>query len=93
MWLGNFRGNRYSRNHLKMNPDKPPFWRFSIHELGKYDLPAMVEHILRETGMPSLSYVGHSMGTTALWDGWIAWELEGSDDDGNTEPEPVMEGF
>ena len=73
VWLGNFRGNRYSRNHVNasglMNPDDPPFWSFSIHELGKYDLPAMVEHVLRDTGLPSLTYVGHSMGTTALWYG------------------------
>ena len=50
-----------------MNPDDRPFWSFSIHELGKYDLPAMMEHVLRDTGLPSLTYVGHSMGTTALW--------------------------
>jgi hypothetical protein len=47
VWLGNFRGNRYSRGHLNatsnMNPDKDEhFWKFSIHELGKYDLPAMM---------------------------------------------------
>ena len=40
VWLGNFRGNRYSRGHVNasdgvMNPDDPPFWSFSIHELGK----------------------------------------------------------
>ena len=88
VWLGNFRGNRYSRSHLRMNPDEPPFWRFSIHELGKYDLPAMMELVLRETGMPSLSYVGHSMGTAALWDDWIAWGLECTDDVPHAEHSP-----
>ena len=46
VWLGNFRGNRYSRHHVNasngvMNPDDPPFWSFSIHELGKG--PSMCE--------------------------------------------------
>ena len=34
VWLGNFRGNRYSRQHVKLNPDEDDqFWNFSIDEL------------------------------------------------------------
>ena len=32
VWLGNYRGNRYSRRHLTLNPDSlwnSDFWQFS----------------------------------------------------------------
>ena len=32
VWLGNYRGNRYSRRHLTLNPDSlfnRDFWQFS----------------------------------------------------------------
>ncbi|KAJ8676400.1 hypothetical protein QAD02_012187 [Eretmocerus hayati] len=64
VWLGNNRGNVYSRNHSTMEPSHRYFWDFSFHELGVYDLPAMVDHILRVTRRRSLQYVGHSQGTT-----------------------------
>jgi lysosomal acid lipase/cholesteryl ester hydrolase len=35
--------------------------------MGYYDVPAMTDLILKETGHPQLSYVGHSMGTTMFW--------------------------
>ena len=28
VWLGNYRGNYYSRNHCDLNPNKNPFWDF-----------------------------------------------------------------
>ena len=38
-----------------------------FHEMGFYDIPAMTSFILKETGQPQLSYVGHSMGTTMFF--------------------------
>jgi pimeloyl-ACP methyl ester carboxylesterase len=35
--------------------------------MGFYDIPAMTSFILKETGQPQLSYVGHSMGTTMFF--------------------------
>ncbi|CAH2096566.1 unnamed protein product [Euphydryas editha] len=65
VWLGNSRGNRYSRRHLSLDPNiDKEFWDFSFHELGYYDLPAMIDFILDETGVKSLSAVGHSQGNT-----------------------------
>ncbi|XP_017486992.1 PREDICTED: lipase 3-like [Rhagoletis zephyria] len=66
VWLGNFRGITYSRRHVSRSPEKKAFWRFSFHELGIYDLPAMFEYVLRTTMKDSLHYVGHSMGTTTF---------------------------
>jgi len=67
VWLGNFRGNTYSRNHVHFTTNNSQFWNFSWDQMGKYDLPAMLDHILETTGQPSLHYIGHSMGTTAFW--------------------------
>ncbi|XP_065358156.1 lipase 1-like [Calliphora vicina] len=68
VWLGNARGNRYSRNHSTLNPNSDQeFWKFSWHEIGLYDLPIMIDHILEETGFKKIGYFGHSQGTTAFW--------------------------
>jgi len=67
VWLGNFRGNTYSRGHVTLNPDEEPFWRFSWDQMGQYDLPAMLVMMLGTTRQQKFIYVGHSMGTTAFW--------------------------
>lgn len=35
--------------------------------MAKHDLPAMLEHVLVETGAEKVVYVGHSMGTTVFF--------------------------
>jgi pimeloyl-ACP methyl ester carboxylesterase len=42
VWLGNNRGNKYSRHHVSLNADKDfkEFFDFSFSDLGEYDLPA-----------------------------------------------------
>jgi len=68
VWMGNYRGNTYSRNHTFFNPDdgNGGFWDFTWDEMAHYDLPAMIEKALKETGKEELQYVGHSMGTTGF---------------------------
>ncbi|XP_068150930.1 lipase 1 [Drosophila tropicalis] len=67
VWLGNARGNRYSRNHTSLDPDERKFWDFSWHEIGMYDLPAMIDYILENTGYKKLQYIGHSQGCTSFF--------------------------
>ncbi|XP_073822380.1 lipase 1 [Musca autumnalis] len=68
VWLGNARGNRYSRNHTSMDPSKDPeYWTFSWHEIGFYDLPATIDYIQQQTGFKKTGYFGHSQGTTSFW--------------------------
>ncbi|XP_075150306.1 lipase 1 [Haematobia irritans] len=68
VWMGNARGNRYSRNHTELDPDtNAEFWQFSWHEIGIYDLPASIDYVLKETGYRKLGYFGHSQGTTSFW--------------------------
>lgn len=64
VWLGNARGNIYSRNNTKISLNHPYFWNFSWHEIAEIDIAAMIDYILEKTGDTSLHYVGHSQGTT-----------------------------
>jgi len=69
VWLGNYRGNTYSRKHQSLDPDSlfdNSFWLYSWDENGKYDIPAMIDYVLMKTGQEKLHYVGHSMGTTGF---------------------------
>ncbi|PSN56926.1 Lipase 3 [Blattella germanica] len=67
VWMGNARGNRYSRGHAKYRPTNLRYWDFSWHEMGVFDLPAEIDYILKVTGQKKINYVGHSMGTTMFF--------------------------
>ncbi|KAH8319026.1 hypothetical protein KR067_004584 [Drosophila pandora] len=67
VWLGNARGNIYSRNNTRLALKNPYFWRFSWHEIGAIDLPAMIDYILELTGETALHYAGHSQGCTSFF--------------------------
>ncbi|XP_017758978.1 PREDICTED: lipase 3-like isoform X2 [Eufriesea mexicana] len=67
VWLGNFRGNTYSRAHISLSSDDPKFWNFSWHESGVYDLPAMITYIVKLKEDFLRAYIGFSMGTTCFY--------------------------
>jgi len=65
VWLGNYRGNSYSRGHISLNADTDnEFWQFTWDEMAKYDLPAELNYVIEKTGKEKIYYIGHSMGTT-----------------------------
>ncbi|RLN48852.1 hypothetical protein BBJ28_00003114 [Nothophytophthora sp. Chile5] len=70
VWLGNNRGNTWSNEHLDYTTDDEEYWDFSWEDMGLYDLPAMINFVLDTTGRSTLSYVGHSEGTTQAWVGF-----------------------
>lgn len=39
----------------------------SWHEIGVYDIPAIIDHILNTTNQKKLNYIGHSQGTTSFF--------------------------
>lgn len=75
VWLGNARGNTYSKRHVRLRNDDAEFWNFSWHEMALFDIPAEIDYIYkirtmehlqvnRVSDCSNLLYVGHSMGTT-----------------------------
>merc|ERR1719167_188874 len=69
VWMMNFRGNLYSRNHTVLDPDNTtgPFWSFTWREMGTQDLPAAINILLTFAGTQKLQVVGPSQGMTALY--------------------------
>jgi len=67
VWMGNFRGNTYSREHTVLNPAREKFWQFSFDQMGQQDLPTMINYVLHVTRQEKLTYIGHSMGTMTFW--------------------------
>jgi predicted alpha/beta hydrolase len=72
VWMGNNRGNVYSRGHERLNPkgdnsEQKEYFDFSFYEMGKYDLPAMIGKALEVSGAHQVSYMGHSQGTTQMF--------------------------
>ena len=73
VWLGNSRGNLFSRSHLHLDQrnkeDSRSYWDFSWAEIGKYDIPATIKLITEKTESPKLAYVGFSQGTIQMFYG------------------------
>ncbi|KAJ6262521.1 hypothetical protein Dda_3331 [Drechslerella dactyloides] len=63
VWLGN---NRcfYAPKHMALKSSDPRMWCWNIRQMGVFDLPAFVDHILHVTGFSKLALVAHSQGTT-----------------------------
>ena len=60
VWLGNNRGNTYSMKHVEYTSRQKEFWDFDQEEMGIYDLPAEIDHVLSHSNNTKLTYVGHS---------------------------------
>jgi len=67
VWLGNFRGNTYSLKHVNLTTKDHAFWQFSWDHMAEYDLPAMIDYVLKTTGQTQVQYVGHSQGTMTMF--------------------------
>ncbi|KZC09174.1 Lipase 3, partial [Dufourea novaeangliae] len=66
VWLASIRGTRYSRNHKWLTTKDSRYWMFSWHEIGFYDLPAMIDGILNVTKQKKILYIGFSQGGTSF---------------------------
>lgn len=67
IWLGNARGNTFSRNHTTLDPNDRQFWKFGFHEIAIYDLPPMIDFVLDRTNQSQLVFLGYSQGGTSIF--------------------------
>lgn len=61
VYLGNTRAV-FGMGHRNFSTSDPRFWDWTIRELAMYDLPALVDHVCRETGYEKVAFIGHSQG-------------------------------
>lgn len=62
VFMGNVRGSKHSMKHKNFSIESQDFWNFSFHEIGIYDISAMIDFVLSETKKEKIFYVGHSQG-------------------------------
>ncbi|KAM5140739.1 lysosomal acid lipase/cholesteryl ester hydrolase-like [Mantella aurantiaca] len=67
VWMGNSRGNIWSRKHKSLSSKDSKYWAFSFDDMAKKDHPAVIDFILKTTGQVQLSYIGHSQGATTAF--------------------------
>jgi len=71
VWLGNNRGNGYSMTNKYYTPEEEEFWDFTWDEFALIDLPTQIDFVLKITESKTLSYIGHSEGTTQAFAGFL----------------------
>ncbi|XP_074036442.1 lipase member J [Leptinotarsa decemlineata] len=65
VWIVNSRGTPFSLKHTNPSISEKDYWNYSFHEVGIYDLPAILEEISKHTNRTDIIHIGHSMGATA----------------------------
>ncbi|KZS88890.1 alpha/beta-hydrolase [Sistotremastrum niveocremeum HHB9708] len=64
VWLGNNRGNKYSKKAIHATPNTTRFWDFSMDEMCMHDIPDSIAYILSTTGRDTIdAYIGFSQGS------------------------------
>lgn len=66
VWMGNFRGTKYSRGHVNTTPgynESFDYWNFTYAQLGLFDVPAFVDKVYQENGNEKMYMVNTSLGT------------------------------
>ncbi|XP_058044131.1 lipase member M-like isoform X3 [Ahaetulla prasina] len=62
VWIGNNRGNSWSRKHQYFTIKQDQYHAYSFDEMARYDLPAMISFIVEKTRTSKIHLVGFSQG-------------------------------
>lgn len=66
VFMGSRRGTKFSTNHKNLSTESKEFWNFTWHQIGIYDLKAMIDFTLSATNSSKCFYVGYSQANTEL---------------------------
>ncbi|CAD7088526.1 unnamed protein product, partial [Hermetia illucens] len=66
VWLPSCRGTTWSKRHRNLSVTSPEYWDFSWHEIGVYDVAAILDFVTNYTGAEKVHYTSHSQGSTVL---------------------------
>lgn len=67
VWLMSMRGTDWSLLHEKLKPEDKEFWNYCLDDFALVDVPTVVDYVRRETGRPTVGYVGHSQATFSIF--------------------------
>eukprot|EP00999_Lentomonas_sp_LEN2_P002631 NODE_509_length_1414_cov_98.146076_g475_i0.p1 GENE.NODE_509_length_1414_cov_98.146076_g475_i0~~NODE_509_length_1414_cov_98.146076_g475_i0.p1 ORF type:complete len:294 (-),score=24.12 NODE_509_length_1414_cov_98.146076_g475_i0:36-917(-) len=67
VWLGGNRG--VILEHKEVHSRHEKFWDWSLDDLARYDMPAIVDFVLHKTGRDSVSWIGLSQGNAQAFIG------------------------
>src|SRR3990167_7792796 len=70
VWLGNNRGNRFSREHVSLKPWEKAFWAWSFQQMGQYDVPAAFKKIREVTGAKKIFCGGNRKEPPQIFAAW-----------------------
>lgn len=60
-----FKHPKFNFNSIE-NQFNRKYWNFTLDDEAKFDIPAVIDHVLSETGKQKLSLVGHSAGSNLI---------------------------
>ncbi|KAL6935225.1 related to Sterol esterase 2 [Hanseniaspora guilliermondii] len=63
VWLGNNRCGLIPGKRHAEGKKSDDLWDWDLNEMSKYDLPCLVDYVLKATGKGKLDLIGHSQGT------------------------------
>jgi pimeloyl-ACP methyl ester carboxylesterase len=66
VFMGSRRGTKFSTKHRNFSTESKEFWNFTWHQIGFYDLKAMIDFTLSTTNTSKCFYVGYSQANTEL---------------------------
>ncbi|GAA5840859.1 hypothetical protein JCM5353_001996 [Sporobolomyces roseus] len=65
VYLSNIRTN-FKMPHRHFSRSDPRYWAWDVKDIGMYDVPAIVEYVLTETGVKP-TWIGHSQGASTMF--------------------------